>query len=152
MTDSTLDEAHEIAGLLFGAVDLTRSRFDRLCEKFEMTPVQARALMALDRPKPMRELADELRCDPSNITGLADRLEHRGLVTRRAASEDRRVKLLVVTPAGAAVRRELEAALLRTSPFMAALTGAERASLRKLLRKINATGGADSNVPARTTR
>ncbi len=134
------EEAHEIAGLLFGAADLTRKRFDELCARFGMTPVQARALLALDRPVPMRELADHLRCDPSNVTGIADRLETRGLVRRESRAGDRRVKQLVTTTAGENLRRELESALLETSPFMAALTVRERQSLRTLLRKVNEHG------------
>jgi DNA-binding MarR family transcriptional regulator len=135
------DEAHEIAGLLFGAAEITRRRFDELCARFQMTPVQARALLALENPAPMRDLAAHLRCDPSNVTGIADRLESRGLVRRDADHHDRRVKLLVATPAGEKLRRELEAALLETSPFMVGLTRAERRSLRDLLLKINEAGG-----------
>ncbi len=134
------DEAHEIAGLLFGAAELTRSRFDELCAGFGMTPVQARALLALDHPVPMRELAEHLRCDPSNVTGIADRLESRGLVRRQAQAGDRRVKHLVATTAGEQLRNQLEAALLETSPFMAVLSQRERRSLRNLLRKVNQAG------------
>lgn len=138
------DEAHEIAGLLFGAAELTRRRFDELCARFGMTPVQARALLALDHPVPMRELADHLRCDPSNVTGIADRLESRGLVRREPRSGDRRVKQLVTTTAGERLRRQLESALLATSPFMAALTARERQSLRNLLRKVNQAGAEEA--------
>ena len=59
------------------------------------------------RPLPMRRLAETLACDASNVTGLVDRLEARGLVERRALAEDRRVKVLVLTPAGARVRTAL---------------------------------------------
>ncbi len=104
--------------------------------------------MALDRPVPMRDLAAHLRCDPSNVTGIADRLESRGLVRGDAAAHDRRVKLLVATREGDRLRRQLEAALLEASPFVAALTPAERRSLRVLLLKVNEEGRA----PTRTGR
>lgn len=132
----TTDEAHEIAGLLFGATELTRRRFEDMCGRFGVTPVQARALMALDAPTPMRALAEVLRCDPSNVTGIADRLERQGLVRREPDPADRRIKSLVPTAAGARLRDQLEAALLDTSPFMSALTSRERESFRELLRKI----------------
>ena len=45
----------------------------------------------------MSELANALFCDNSNVTGIVDRLEERGLVRREAAEGDRRVKLLVLT-------------------------------------------------------
>lgn len=138
------EEAHELAGLLFAAAELTRRRFDELCDRFGMTPVQARALLALDHPVPMRELAVHLRCDPSNVTGIADRLEKRGLVRRDAAGSDRRVKFLVPTSEGEKLRRALEAALLETSPFMAGLSPPERRTLRRLLVKVNRTGAPDA--------
>ena len=52
----------------------------------------------------MSDLADALGCDASNVTGIVDRLEARGLVERRAAEHDRRVKTLAVTPAGVELR------------------------------------------------
>ena len=36
----------------------------------------------LEEPMPMGELARRLDCDTSNITGIVDRLETRGLITR----------------------------------------------------------------------
>jgi DNA-binding MarR family transcriptional regulator len=138
------EEAHEIAGLLFGAAELTRRRFDELCAGFGMTPVQARALLALERPLPMRELAGILRCDPSNVTGIADRLESRGLVRRDSSGSDRRVKFLVPTPAGEEMRQTLENALVETSPFMAGLNSDERRTLRTLLVKINERGTTEA--------
>ena len=52
------------------------------------------------RRLPMNELAALLACDNSNVTGLVDRLEARGLVTRQPSPEDRRVKHIVLTDAG----------------------------------------------------
>ena len=40
-------------------------------------------LGAVGEAVPMRDLADRLHCDPSNVTFLADRLEERGLIERR---------------------------------------------------------------------
>ncbi len=58
------------------------------------------ALRALEQPIPMGELARMLACDNSNVTGIIDRLEERGLVERRAAKRDRRVKLVALTREG----------------------------------------------------
>ena len=52
----------------------------------------------------MSRLADTLSCDASNVTGLVDRLESRGLVRRQPSAEDRRVKVLQLTPAGSRLR------------------------------------------------
>src|SRR5918997_778495 len=56
-----------------------------------LTGAQARLLSLLClEPLPMRRLAQRLKCEPSNVTGIVDRLESRGLVERRTAPADRR--------------------------------------------------------------
>ncbi|MEP7347427.1 MAG: MarR family transcriptional regulator, partial [Gemmatimonadaceae bacterium] len=76
---------------------------------FDLTPAQAQLLLQLDpdRPVPMSELATTLGCDASNVTGLVDRLEERGLIERRSAEADRRVKMIAVTVPGGKQRRKL---------------------------------------------
>src|SRR5215212_8170715 len=56
-----------------------------------LTGAQARLLSLLSlEPLPMRKLAQKLKCEPSNVTGIVDRLESRGLVERRPDPADRR--------------------------------------------------------------
>ncbi len=55
----------------------------------------------------MGRLAETLACDASNVTGLVDRLESRGLIVRQASPADRRVKVLALTPTGARLREQL---------------------------------------------
>src|SRR3989442_15998603 len=62
-------------------------------------------LIEPERPLPMGELADHLFCDASNVTGIADRLEAKGYVERRAGEDDRRVKVLALTAKGMELRR-----------------------------------------------
>jgi len=75
----------------------------------DLSPIQCHVLHLLEpgRPLPMRRLADTLSCDASNVTGLIDRLESRGLVQRRSSPQDRRVKVLQLTPTGARLRTGL---------------------------------------------
>src|SRR5438477_3306861 len=75
----------------------------------DLSPVQCHVLHLIEpgRPLPMSRLADTLSCDASNVTGLVDRLESRGLVRRQAAVGDRRVKVLQLTPAGSRLRTQL---------------------------------------------
>src|SRR5437588_10368030 len=77
--------------------------------EFDLSPVQCHVLHLIEpgRPLPMRRLADTLACDASNVTGLIDRLEARGLVQRRPSAGDRRVKVLHLTPAGSRLRAQL---------------------------------------------
>jgi len=126
----------QIMGLLYDVMDRARGNFQNVAGEFDLTAPQARALLYLGVASPMRALADYLSCDASNITGIADRLQARGLVKRGQAEQDRRVKLLVLTPEGVRIRAQLEQRLAETSPFMAGLSESERATLQELLSKI----------------
>jgi DNA-binding MarR family transcriptional regulator len=55
----------------------------------------------------MNALAETLACDASNVTGVVDKLEARGLIARQAAESDRRVKVLLVTDKGRELRQRL---------------------------------------------
>lgn len=124
-----------VPALLMHLTERTRQNFEDVAARFALTTPQARALLALADAAPMRSLADHLRCDASNVTGIADRLEARGLVTRAARDGDRRVKLLALTDEGRELRAELEAAVLSASPVMVSLDSDERQTLRALLAK-----------------
>src|SRR5918994_5784897 len=84
-----------------------KPRFMAIGQEFDLAPQQGMALRALHEPRPMGELAKFLACDNSNVTGIVDRLEERGLVERRSADHDRRVKLIALTPQGKELREEL---------------------------------------------
>ena len=58
----------------------------------------------------MGRLARGLACDASNVTGIVDRLEARGLIERRPGASDRRVKVLVITREGERLRATMLAA------------------------------------------
>jgi DNA-binding MarR family transcriptional regulator len=77
--------------------------------ELDLSPAQCHVLHLIEpgRPLPMRRLAETLSCDASNVTGLVDRLEDRGLVERRPSAQDRRVKVLQLTPAGSRLRSSL---------------------------------------------
>jgi DNA-binding MarR family transcriptional regulator len=128
----------QIMGLLFGVMERARENFQNVAAEFDLTAPQARALLYLGVASPMRGLADHLSCDASNITGIADRLQARGLITRGEAEHDRRVKMLVLTPEGVRLRAQVEQRLAETSPFMAGLSDTERATLQELLAKVTA--------------
>jgi DNA-binding MarR family transcriptional regulator len=114
-----------------------RPRVPEVAAAVGLRPAQAHLLRMLDvdEPVPMRRLACAMRCDPSNVTGLADRLEQRGLVERRTDSADRRVKALALTPAGAKLRDEFTARLLEPPPEIATLPASEQRALRDVLRR-----------------
>jgi DNA-binding MarR family transcriptional regulator len=73
------------------------------------TPVQYAVLHTLaDQPGiDQRTLARAVSFDTSTIGGVIDRLEARGLLVRRLSPEDRRVRLLQLTPQGKALLADL---------------------------------------------
>ncbi len=122
---------------------MRRHYADRVAE-FDLTPTQAHLMRELAAgPRPMGELAGRLACDASNVTGLTDRLESRGLVGRRPAPGDRRVKVLALTEEGERVQRALWERLMTGSPVTAGLTREQQRALLSTLQQLagdDATG------------
>src|SRR6186997_1723427 len=92
--------AAEAWGLIQELSFANKPQFMAVCREFDLFPPQTMVLRALEDPKPMREVAQFLACDNSNLTGIIDRLEERDLVRRTPDPKDRRVKLLVLTDEG----------------------------------------------------
>jgi DNA-binding MarR family transcriptional regulator len=131
----TADEAWSLMGHLWHA---NKRRYFAAINEFDLSPPQALALRHLEpgSPLPMSALAGLLHCDNSNITGIVDRLEDRGLVERRPAAHDRRIKHLLVTDRGAEVRERLAERMDRAPEELDRLTKAEQRQLLALLRKV----------------
>ncbi|MEV3859090.1 MarR family transcriptional regulator [Streptomyces sp. NPDC050095] len=101
-----------------------------------LTASQGKALTVLRRgPAAMRALADILTCDASNMTGIVDRLEKRGLVRREPSSTDRRVKNVVLTAEGERVTDEIRAKMHTTREGLDRLGDEDRAMLHTLLER-----------------
>lgn len=112
-----------------------KGRLGTIAAEFGLAPAQVLALQVLEpeHPCPMSKLAQALRCDNSNVTGIVDRLEARGLVERRPGETDRRVKILAVTPEGEALRERLHARLAEPPEALARLSEDDARALRDLL-------------------
>ncbi|MGI8778069.1 MAG: MarR family winged helix-turn-helix transcriptional regulator [Acidimicrobiales bacterium] len=135
--DASVDEPglEELVGLLFRLTENLRQRFAARSADLDLSFAQAMALRELDEPIPMRDLAQRLCCDASNVTGIVDHLEARGLVERRVAIADRRVKNLVLTDAGRDLRRQHRTSLTVDLPLLDELSPDERRVLADLLRR-----------------
>jgi MarR family transcriptional regulator, organic hydroperoxide resistance regulator len=132
-----MSAASEAWGLMHELFHASRPRFQEVAAQFHLSPPQVRALGVLDpgRPVPMSELAEALHCDNSNVTGIVDRLEDRGLVERRSAPHDRRVKMLAVTEHGAEVRRRVRERLQEAPPPLAQLSAEDQRALCDIMRR-----------------
>jgi DNA-binding MarR family transcriptional regulator len=128
-------EAWSLISELFQAH--ARPRWQAVAGELGLSPPQATALLRLDPEggMPMRRLACALHCDSSNVTGIVDRLEERGLVERRPDPADRRVKLLLLTDAGGELRALLVRRLADPPAPLQRLSAEEQRALRDLMRR-----------------
>ena len=108
-----------------------------------------KALHMLDNPLAMKDLGLRMHCDPSFITSIADTLEKHGLAVREPDPADRRVKRLVLTPAGAELKARIEDEVLSRSPWRQRLSREQRASLRALIQTMcPPLSATDADCPA----
>ncbi|MEH0422956.1 MarR family winged helix-turn-helix transcriptional regulator [Streptomyces sp. B21-083] len=124
----------EVVDLIGAVVARYHEEYEEAATRHSLTGAQARLLSLLSLgPLPMRQLARKLRCEPSNVTGIVDRLESRDLVERRPDPSDRRVKLAACTDEGRRVARSLRDSLDFAREPLAGLSEEERVLLRGLL-------------------
>jgi len=136
-------EAIEAASLFFELLTAHKAAMAGVAREFELTLQQVAALRHLDPAAgiSMGTMAEALSCDAANVTGLVDKLEARGLA-KRAASPDRRVKLLELTPLGERTRTRILARLHEPTPWIDGLSRDDLRALRDILRKALAIAGA----------
>jgi DNA-binding MarR family transcriptional regulator len=120
-----------------------RAHWANLAAEFELSPAQGMALRWLEpgKPVPMNSLADVLLCDASNVTGIVDKLEARGFIARQPAPEDRRVKMLALTPKGTELRRKFIDRSSEPPPSIAALPADDQRKLCAILQLLLDHGG-----------
>jgi DNA-binding MarR family transcriptional regulator len=106
--------------------------------ELDLSPAQCHVLHLIEpgRPLPMRRLAETLSCDASNVTGLVDRLEDRGLVERRPSADDRRVRMLRLTPDGSRLRSLLLRRMTARSHPLSRLSLRQQRALVKILESL----------------
>ncbi|MEV6328757.1 MarR family transcriptional regulator [Streptomyces sp. NPDC051909] len=127
----------EVVELIGTVVTRYHEEYEEAAAAHALTGAQARVLGLLAvEPTPMRKIADQLKCEPSNVTGIIDRLESRGLVERRPDPADRRVKVAAPTDEGRETARRLRDSLRFAREPLGELTDVERTLLRDLLKRM----------------
>jgi len=150
------DPGSQAWSLMHWMMVTNKHRLFAMAQEFELAPQQMIALRMLGSgPRKMSELAQSLFCDNSNVTGIVDRLEERGLVRREAAKGDRRVKLLVLTKEGEGMRVEITKRMAEPPPAIASLSEKDQRQLRDILKRAvegisdgEATDALAGNAPA----
>jgi DNA-binding MarR family transcriptional regulator len=131
------DPAAEAWKLMFRIFMASKPQRMHVAHELGLSPMQLHALSVLQPGEevPMSALAEQLVCDASNVTGIVDRLEARGLIERRADARDRRVKMLALTSEGVGLREEATRRMMQPPPELAALSRRDQRTLLELLRR-----------------
>jgi MarR family transcriptional regulator, organic hydroperoxide resistance regulator len=137
-TPTRVDPANEAWSLALEILFTEKPpRVPAVASEFDLSPMALKLLYTLepDAAKPMSALAETLFCDASNVTGIVDRLEARGLMERRDSPGDRRVKLIALTDDGIVMREQVRQRLHEPPEQIAALSGQDKRTLRDVLRR-----------------
>jgi DNA-binding MarR family transcriptional regulator len=104
------DRTREVVWLIRKLVQGGELYTKELDKKYQVSAPQLSCLLALSDqgPIPPSQIAKYIMVNSSTITGIIDRLEHKGLVQRSRISHDRRVITVSLTKKGNA--------LVRTAP------------------------------------
>ena len=123
--------------LLFDLLMRQRTRLPQVAAEFELSEPQCHVLRLVEPGAgvPMRTVVERLGCDASNVTGIVDRLETRGLIERTACRHDRRVRMLRLTSRGAQMRARIVARMNEPPEPIAALPADDLTALCAILRR-----------------
>jgi DNA-binding MarR family transcriptional regulator len=127
--------AGEIWGAVVQAVLARKEHMATVAAEFELSLPQAHLLRLLQHgpARTMTSIADALACDASNVTGIVDRLESRGLITRGSAGHDRRIKIITLTARGEEVLAKLHEGFMDPPESLCRLTEQQLSMLHKLV-------------------
>ena len=150
---ASMDDVYTRPGYLFRRMQqIAVSMFMEDCKAFDMTPVQYAALVAM-RAYPgidATRLSAIIAFDRSTLGSVIERLEAKGFVERKPGPDDKRIKLLYLTKAGATELRNVEPAVAAAQARMLApLKPADRKTLLALMTQLVDLNNDSSRVPLR---
>ena len=149
----TMDAVYTAPGYLFRRMQqIAVAIFMEECRAFELTPVQYASLIAIHTHPGIdaTRLSAVIAFDRSTLGSVIERLEAKKLIDRKASAEDKRVKLLHLTRAGATILREVMQLVARAQARMLEpLKPADREVLLALLTQLVDLNNEASRVPLR---
>ena len=122
--------------LIRRAHQISTAIFAEECGRFDLTAVQYGALssIAANPGVDATRLSGLIAFDRSTIGGVLERLEVKGWIARDPSPQDRRIKLVRLTQAGATLLRQVEPAIRRVQErLLAPLAPKERVTMVRLL-------------------
>jgi MarR family transcriptional regulator, lower aerobic nicotinate degradation pathway regulator len=149
----TMDAVYTAPGYLFRRTQqIAVAIFMEECRSFDLTPVQYAALIAIHTHPGIdaTRLSAVIAFDRSTLGNVIERLEAKKLVERKPSIEDKRVKLLYLTKAGATLLRDITPSVDRAQARMLQpLKPADRKVLMALLSQLVDLNNEASRVPLR---
>jgi MarR family transcriptional regulator, lower aerobic nicotinate degradation pathway regulator len=120
--------------------------------EFDITPVQYSAILAIDNHPGIDQtaLCNIIAIDRSTIGDVVTRLELKKLIKRTTGANDRRTKLLCITPAGRKLINNIEPTVQSTQKrILEPLTFRERAAFVRMLKQLVHINNEHSRAPLR---
>jgi DNA-binding MarR family transcriptional regulator len=149
----TMDAVYAAPGYLFRRMQqIAVALFVEECKAFDLTPVQYAALVAIHTHPGIdaTRLSAVIAFDRSTLGNVIERLESKAFIERKPAREDKRVKLLYLTRAGAATLRDIMPSVERAQARMLQpLKPADRKTLLALMTQLVDLNNESSRVPLR---
>ena len=148
-----LRDLHGTPGhLIRRAQQIAVALFMEECAELDLTPVQYAALVAVHEHPGIdaTRLSALIAFDRSTLGNVLERLEARKLVQRYASPEDKRVKLLRLSPAGIAMLARASTPVMRAQQrILAPLKPSDRDRLIVLLEQLVELNNEASRAPQR---
>jgi DNA-binding MarR family transcriptional regulator len=149
----SMDAVYTKPGYLFRRMQqIAVAIFVEECEAYGLTPVQYAALVAI-RTHPgidATRLSAVIAFDRSTLGNVIERLETKAYVERKPSRGDKRIKLLHLTKAGAALLRDIMPSVDRAQARMLQpLKPADRKTLLALMTQLVDLNNEASRVPLR---
>lgn len=138
----------DVYWLLRSTSSRLKDEFRKKIEDYGITWPQFHALYHIgDQGLPANELARELHCNASNMTGIIDRMTENGWVYREHSEADRRVWLVKLTEKGLQLKADIFPQHKQNiAKRMGVLSPEELVSLEKLLKKLrDGTSGEENS-------
>ncbi|MFF1747255.1 MarR family winged helix-turn-helix transcriptional regulator [Streptomyces mirabilis] len=146
--EAVLVDVDALAQLSF----LVHNALDEIAGQRDLSITQARLLGVLrDREPTMNQLGRLLGLDKSSISGLVDRAQRRGLVTRTVSANDRRAFQVSITDAGRQLIEQLAAQFAEQIELsVAPLSDTDRQRLSQLAAQVVASDAIRRGIDLRT--
>jgi len=148
-----MDAVYTAPGYLFRRMQqIAVAIFMEECRSFDLTPVQYAALIAIHTHPGIdaTRLSAVIAFDRSTLGNVIERLEAKKLIERKPSAQDKRVKLLHLTKAGATLLRDITSSVDRAQARMLQpLRPADRKALMALLSQLVDLNNEASRVPLR---